>query len=220
MNREVYDKEYFTDDYSRQFNDLRNRYHARTQSALKRRAVDTAPMPNATTFVAMEDLSDGGVTITTGDFVRFFNEKYGHDRIQAAHASIARAQRECELKQARGRVQQESKAQKTWKKASQKRALRPRFSFARAVMGMMLILSIALLFGTSLALDQTKEQVMELQSAVESMQGSTEEVQVAQYGVVDAESLSFAAADSVEVYTPREESAMSVLLNALSSLGK
>ena len=77
MSYEIYDKEYFHDDYSQQLSEMRDRYRARTQSALKRRATDKNPMPNATTVVMMKDMPDGGVSITTGDFVSYFNEKYG-----------------------------------------------------------------------------------------------------------------------------------------------
>ena len=46
---EVYDKIYFRDDYQRQFEAFRNRYHGRVQEALACRPVDSTPMPNATT---------------------------------------------------------------------------------------------------------------------------------------------------------------------------
>ena len=222
MNREIFDKEYFHDDYSRQFSEMRNRYHNRTQSALKRRSVDKAPMPNATTVVLMKDMPDGGVSITTGDFVSYFNQKYGCERVENVRRSLVQARRRSELKRVSATAKAETSA-RVVKKNTQKKANKLRLSFARVALCFMLLLSITMLLGTSLLLDNERQQVVSLQKEVELLQNETlhADVQATSEDFAHLESLSFSQENSVEIYTAeQEESAMSVLLNALASLGK
>ncbi len=229
MNREVYDKVYFNDDYSRQFGELRDRYHERTQKALSNRKTDTDPMPNATTVVMMEDMFDGGVTITTGDFVSYYNQRCGRDRIGEMRRSLSSAQEKVELKRVREKMQKEQKAAEKVsakkKKASSKRrnTRHMRFSFAHALFALMLVLSMVMFFGTSALLDNTVEELKAMEREVATLKAGEESV--ASYEVIEEvpESTSLSGADSVEVYTPTEEKegfSMMALLNALASLGR
>ena len=101
MSRDVYDKIFFKENYSRQ---MRERTQT-TESANSR--MSASDMPNATTVVFMNDTHDGGVTVTTGDFVAYFNKQYGCDRVGNMRRSLAEAQRNCELKQTRARTAQQ-----------------------------------------------------------------------------------------------------------------
>jgi hypothetical protein len=84
---------------------------------------------------------------------------------------------------------------------------------------MMLVFSIGMLFATSALLDNVKGQVMELESEVAVMEAATENTKDATTN--DAAQAPLSGEDSVEVFAPEEEeSAVSVLLNALASLGK
>ncbi len=221
MSCEIYDKEYFHDDYSQQFSEMRDRYHARTQSALKRRAADKNPMPNATTVVMMKDMSDGGVCVTTGDFVSYFNEKYGRDRIGSVRRSLVQARQRSEMKRATLSADKKSVEQKQ-KKRSERKNFALRFSFARVALCFMLLLSVTMLLGTSLLLDNERQQVASLRNEVDLLESAVlgDEPQPAENDFAHLEALSLSEANSVEIYTPEEESAISVLLNALSSLGK
>ena len=92
MDCTVYDKEYFEVNFKEQFASLRERYHDRTQAALSGRRIDTAPVPNATTIVHLHDAPDGGYYITTGDFVEYFNRRFGdNDRIGAVRRRLSRS---------------------------------------------------------------------------------------------------------------------------------
>ena len=94
---QTYDKVYFNDNYKERFEAFREHYRARTRKALQGRKVDHAPVPNATTIVFLHDDPDGGVHITTGDFVEYFNRRFGdNDRIGAARRSLANAVRKAE----------------------------------------------------------------------------------------------------------------------------
>ena len=223
MNTEVYEKEYFNDDYSAQFSEMRDRFRARTQSAVSGRAVEEKPMPNATTVVMMQDTPDGGVTITTGDFVRYFNERYGINRLNAMKTSVQEAQRRSELKSPREKMaamrKRNGKKTSEERRKLERRSFSPRFPLVRAVFGMMLVFSIGMLFATSALLDNVKGQVMELESEVAVMEATTENTKNATTN--DAAQAPLSGEDSVEVFAPEEEeSAVSVLLNALASLGK
>ena len=212
MSRDVYDKIFFEENYSRQ---MRARTQT-TESANSR--MSASDMPNATTVVFMNDTHDGGVTITTGDFVAYFNKQYGCDRVGNMRRSLAEAQRNCELKQTRERNAQP----KTNRPA--RRPLRPRFSFVKAVFGMMLVLAIGLLTTTSLMLERGESELSRLkkevaaleQSAQDTLLAETEE-QIAEN--VDVETLSLDGENGVTIYPVEEENfVMSELLSAFASL--
>jgi hypothetical protein len=228
MSREIYDKVYFNDEYSRQFSELRDRYHDRTQKALNGRKTDREPMPNATTVVLMDDTFDGGVTITTGDFVSFYNQRCGRDRIGEMRRSLATAAEKVELKRVRAkRAEERAKAEKETAKKQKTRATgrKPvrhmRFSFAHALFALMLVLSVVMFFGTSALLDSTVEELKAMEEKVDVAQAN-EPAAVSYEAPAVSERTVLSGEESVEVYTPTEEEgfSMTALLNALAALGK
>ncbi len=229
MSREVYDKIYFNDDYSRQFSELRERYHDRTQAALRGRKQETAPMPNATTIVLMEDLPDGGVTIkNTGDFASYYKQRCGHDRLGEVRKSLSDARVRSEMREMRDKAHRASEQARkgTVKKgvSTQKKRVthRSRFSFAHALLAMMLLLSMVMFFGTSALLDNTVEELKAMKSEVATMQNDESAVMLVEESEIP-ESTTLSGADSVEVYESTEEEegfSVMALLNALASLGK
>jgi hypothetical protein len=227
MSDQTYEKVYFKDDYSRQFGELREQYHERTQQALKRRAVDEAPVPNATTVVWMNDTPDGGVSITTGDFVAFYNARHGYDRIGELRRTVEDSVRRTELKRAHEKKVADMKRKTSSDPARRRKAkklISPRFSFAWGVLSLMLVLSVVMFFGTCAVLDTTIKELRALETEVAVL----EAVQQDDCGddttnVMSAsEEATLSGTDSVEVYRPTEEEGFTVaaLLNALASLGK
>lgn len=228
---EIYEREYFRDDYAKQFEELRSRYHARTQAALAGRKTDKSPMPNATTVVYMHDDPDGGVRITTGDFVEYFNRRYGSkDRIGAARRALEKAERRAELRSDADRAVREAQiAEKrgAHSLAATVRTANHRLSFVHAVLVFMMILSVTMLLCTSLALNQTNRSISALESEIAVLEAAPEATFLAEgYNAApETASESYPAmdgGDSVEVYAPNEEgtSGIAVLFRALTSLGK
>ena len=219
MARDIYDQIFFEENYSRQM-----RERTRTQESANSRA-NGSDMPNATTVVFMEDTHDGGVTITTGDFVAYFNKQYGCDRVGNMRRSLAQAQRNCELKHAReGKVQSESHK----KTSTARRSVRPRFSFVKAVFGMMLMLAIGVLVATSLMLKQGEMEVAQLQKEIATLEENAQESSTVSVKMNapaqeknDTEALSLDGENGVEIYPVEEENfVMSELLNAFGFLWK
>lgn len=212
MTRDVYDRIFFKENYSAE---LRERSMAR-ESANPR--VNASDMPNATTVVFMEDTPDGGVTITTGDFVAYFNKRYGCDRVGNMRRSLANAQRNCELKRAKAQQEDEKVSRKktSKKEAPARRPLRPRFSFVKAVFGLMMVLAITVLLGTSLLLEQTELEVANLRSEVEDLQAAKgTQVKMEMNAAPEAYELDGEA--SVEIYEAEEEpGVMSEIFGAFS----
>ena len=220
MTREVYDKVYFTENYSREIGEKRERM---TRESANSR-INAADMPNATTVVYMEDTLDGGVTVTTGDFVAFFNKRCGYDRVGDMRRTLAKAQENCELKRAKEERIAQMQAQNVRKERAQSRARRPhfnRFSLVKAVFGLMMVLALSILVGTSLMLEQSRMEVAALKSEVSSMQAQeVTDVQTPVYSSVTAE-CTFDGEDSVDVYPTEDQPlVMSELLSAFASLWK
>lgn len=220
MQNEIYDKTYIYENYANQFSGARR--HAHVQSAQGRE------VPNATTVVMMNDIPDGGVTISTGDFVAFFNQRYGCDRIGDMRRSIVQAQRRCELKRAKARNEALLRRSAKKKRAPEPEAVtfkkpqpRARFSFVRVALGLMLVLAIGMLFGTSALLENAEAQVEALESEVETMQATRSETTYVMEST-SVDELNLCANDSVEIYTVNDDglSTVSALLNALAALAK
>ena len=227
---QTYEKIYFNDNYKEQFEALRNQYHARTQEALRGRKIDHDPVPNATTIVYLHDNGDGNVYVTTGDFVEYFNRRFGDsDRIGAMRRSLSGAVRKAEMRS-------ESKKRKTALSETARfehrsfqplRSVRSGFSFLRVVLAMVLILSIGILGGTSLLLERTQAEVMALEEEVAMLEATHGTLMTDQY---DATTVAqdqgnypdMSGADSVEIYPAVKGGGteMASLLNALASLGK
>ena len=226
MSQEIYDKVYFNDEYSRQFSELRERYHDRTQQALHGRSVDKSPVANATTVVFLNDLDDGGVTITTGDFVSYFNHRYGRDRIGEMRRSLSTAEQKAELKRAREKMAAErqtalKKTAKRQRVAAKQQAPRFRFSFAHALLALMLVLSMVMFFGTSALLDNTMDELKAVEKEVNALQADAEVAAVVTNEAELPATRTLSGVDSVEVYEPEQtanEFNVSALLNALAAL--
>lgn len=224
MTREVYDRIYFTENYSRE---MRERNDARVSANQRANAVD---MPNATTVCFMEDTPDGGVTITTGDFVAYFNQKCGGDRVGNMRRTLAMAQRNCDLKRAkaaaeRDEVATKQKRNKVARPVSHK--LRPRFSLVKAVFGLMLLLAVGILSLTSAMLTQTQTEIAALESEVATLQeeaDATVRLQMnasSDNGEIDPSLFAMQEKNSVEIHPSQEKTLeMSDLWNAVSSLWK
>ena len=221
MTRDVYDKIFFKENYSAQ---MRERALARESANLRANATD---MPNATTVVLMEDTPDGGVTITTGDFVAYFNKKHGCDRVGNMRRLLADAQRNCELK--RMKEQKASEERAAQKKAAapkqkrERRTLQPRFSFVKAVFGLMLVLAVSVLIATSALLKHTELEVATLEAEVSQMQAERGTQVKMEMRALPGDPCAYAldGEDQVEVYEAEEETPiLTELIGALSELWK
>lgn len=175
MGCEVYDKIYIEDNYSRQFGELRDRYYDRTQQALAARSTDEAPVPNATTVVLMNDTPDGGVTVTTADFVAFYNERHGYDRVGEMRRSISESAHRVSVQRAKDKAAREAKeremqARRAAQASKPREVFRPRFSFVYAAFSAALVCSLLLFFGANAALNESKAELAALENDLASAQ--------------------------------------------------
>ncbi len=216
MNTAVYDKEYFEDNYKEQFEALRNRFHDRTQKALAGRKIDKNPMPNATTIVFLHDEPDGGVRISTGDFVEYFNHRYGDtNRIGAMRKSLVIAERKAQMSNEYAKRQRSERARRTTGSVLSEhvRSTKRPLAFLHAVFAMMLICSLILL-GASATLLEKEDVVM-----VDAMDS------VAAYNTVDASEavsgayLERSAENTVEAFEVVEEEEEGMLRSLWRALG-
>lgn len=223
---ETYDKVYFNDNYKEQFETLRNHYRARTRIALQGRKVDHAPVPNATTVVYLHDDPNGGTHITTGDFVEYFNRRFGgNDRIGAARRSLVDAAHKAE--NCRDMDKKRAAAvKKREEKAFTPRSAKRRFALVHALFAIMLLLAVGLWGGSTLYLQSTEQYVLEVEerrAMLEIGNGVTEDaVSVTEEAVMSDEITIFmnmGEKDQVEVY-PEEEIEMPALLSIFANLGK
>lgn len=221
MTRDVYDRIFFKENYSAEMRERAARVSANSRA-------NATDMPNATTVVLMEDTPDGGVTVTTGDFVAYFNKQHGCDRVGNMRRMLADAQRNCELKRAKVQKQAEEEARAKKEAAaprqkSVRHPLLPRFSFVKAVFGLILMLAIGVLVATSALLEQTELEVVALREEIEEMQAlqGTEVKMQMNAPAADACAYKLDGEDAVEIYTAEEEPPMmSELLSAFSELWK
>ena len=187
--RTVYVKEYFEENYAEQYAALRDHYHARTRDALQGRKIDTNPVPNATTIVYLHDDGDGGVYVTTGDFVEYFNRRYGDsDRIGAMRRSLANAERKGEKRRAaeerRGNTATREDSRKS-RSFQPLRTVRPRFALLNALLVLMLVLSVGILGGTAYLVDDAKTEVALLEEEVAMLEATSGTVLADQYDAPD-----------------------------------
>lgn len=223
-NKTVYEPVYFTDEYRAQYEELRTRYRTRMEDAMKERTIDHSPVPNATTVVHLHEGSSGDMTIiTTGDFVDFFNKKYGNnDRIGAVRKSLELARIKadhCKEEQpARLEALQRSAEKGLFYKV---RTVKRRLIFTHAFFAMLLVFSIALLSCSSLVLSRADERVMNLKSEVEILQTNAQDTvmtgeEILGFDAADATALSMCGENAVEFYeTETHGVELSALLNAL-----
>ncbi|MBE6594379.1 MAG: hypothetical protein E7644_01130 [Ruminococcaceae bacterium] len=218
----TYEKVYFKEEYRHQFEELRGQYRERTQRAISGRAIDRKPTPNVDAIVYLHDNGDGSFRITTGDFVKFFNHRYGNnDRLGAMRQSIAVAEQKAE------KSNEFIKRQRTAKSKEQEkvgfmhrvRSAGRRFSFVPAMFLLMLVLSVVLLAGSSLVLEEMDREVAALEAQVELLGANTE---ANADPLQDAAQLTLSEGDAVEIYPAEKEGgiSMAALLNALAALAK
>ena len=220
---ETYDKVYFNDNYKERFEALRKHYRARTREALQGRKVDHAPIPNATTIVYLHDDPDGGVHITTGDFVEYFNRRFGdNDRIGAARRALAHAARKAENCPDMDR-KRAAAIRKSEEKAFTPRSAKPRFAFVHAIFALMLLLAVGMWGGSTVYLNSTENYVMEMEEsrALLEMESSSVQDQGESIDTVDEITIfmNMGAEDQVEIY-PVEEYELPPMLNIFANLGK
>lgn len=218
---EVYDKVYFQDNYKDQIDALRNRYHDRTQQALKKSAVDHAPTPNATTIVYLHDEPDGGVHISTGDFVEYFNRRYGgSDRIGAVRTALSSAAQKVEKSKAAKKRRSEVARESAF--SCRMRFARRHVMFVNAIFVLMLMAAVALLSASGVMLQNSEMALAHSQNAAERTEVVTTAELFSAEGAQSAVSDRYLTAvdqNTVEVYeTTAPQSAFDVFLNALSYL--
>ncbi len=217
---EVYDKVYFRDDYQKQFEAFRDRYHGRVQQALAGRRVDRTPMPNATTYIELHELEDGGVTIaSSGDFLDYFNRRYGgRDRIGACRAALATAAQKAEKTASSSRPR--SDAVEGGALACRMRFSRSHLLFVNVMFTLLLVLSLVLLGASGVMLRNSEKALAKAEA--EAMQLETAStvsmLSDASPASVNDDYLSFSGENTATAYEVEEESVWQILQNALSYL--
>jgi hypothetical protein len=172
-------------------------------------------------IVYLHDDGDGGFHVTTGDFVSFFNHRYGNnDRLGAMRRSLAVAEQKAEksnefLKKQRTAV---TKEQEKSGFAHRVRTAGRRFAFVPAMFALMLVLSIALLTGSTVVLEDVEREVAELKAQVTVLE---EDAAITADPLANMTHLTLSGEDAVEIYPEEKEGgiSMSALLNALAALG-
>ncbi len=220
MNEAVYEKVYFQDDYKQQFDALRSRYHDRTQRALGKRAIDHDPVSNISEFYYLHDEPDGGVRLQTGDFVEYFNNRYGgRDRIGAARQALVNAKSKADKS---GDFAKKQQSERVERKLSCRTTLaRRHVVLVNAFFAFVLMLSVVLLGASGVMLERSEADIaaieMEL-SQSESVETSALYTSGTQDAVSDAY-LMRVAENSTAVYQPkRSEGGFEALLEALAYL--
>lgn len=228
-NNTVYDEVFFHEEYSAEYNELRKKYRSRVQNAICGRAVDHNPVPNATTVVHLNKDEDGGVQIvTTGDFVDFFNKKYGNgDRVGEVRRSLEQARiRAARLKE----KEEDEQARRAAMKQTAERGALPavrtakrHLIFTNAFFALLFMLSISLLVCSSLVLDRANTRVAALSAEVTMLRGNepaekeapTSDRILDYYEAHEAQ-ITLSEGNSVEFFeSERQGIEMSALLNAL-----
>lgn len=201
----TYEKEYFRDDYSKQFEFLRACYRERTQRAINGRSVDHAPVPNATTIVFLHDDDEGNTEISTGDFVEYFNRCYGGgDRIGAMRASLVSAVKKAEKSNEYAKQKRSEKTRSKRKTgiANRVRTAGRRLVFSHVLFAAMLLLSLTILFGSSVILDRADARTVALENQLAARE--SEQIETVD-GAKTAVYLGRVGEDTVEICTAEEE---------------
>ena len=214
----TYEKVYMKDSYKEVFASFHDQYSTKAEKALQGREVDHSPMPNATTVIYLNDGPSGDVTISgTGDFIQYFNSRYGTDRIGETRRSLEHAARKAEIAHLKAEEEKKKK-----ERAPRAPMVKPRFAFVQCVFALMMILSFALLGATSMLLQKTDERLVTVSSevaALEQIKGDERSL------ATDVEEkptyLALDGKDSVESYPVEKNTpSFSALLDALADLGR
>ena len=218
---EVYDKVYFRDDYQKQFEAFRSRYHGRVQQALAGRAVDSSPTPNATTYIALHELEDGGVTVaSSGDFLEYFNRRYGgRDRIGACRAALATALQK--------REKQSSRSPRERADAVEGGALACRMRFSRShlvlvnvMFTLLLVLSLVLLGASGVMLRHSEEALARAEAEALYVNAASTDTMLTDTAspTVNGDYLAYSQENTVTAYEVEEQSFWRSLQKAFSYL--
>lgn len=219
----VYEAVFFKNAYHSEYQDLRDAYRSKFKKAMSNRKIDHNPMPNATTVVHLERNDDGDLRIvTTGDFVDFFNQKYGNrDRVGEVRRSLENARIIEENKKEERRVVQNTAIKNSAAKGffGAVRTAKRRLFLAHAVFAVMLMTAMTMLLGSNLALDRASKALYVAQQEYSSLQNEgaeiTQDCEVLGYNAESAASLAMDGGNQVEVYEQEENVVMSALLNAI-----
>ena len=218
---EVYDKVYFRDDYQRQFEAFRSRYRGRVQEALSCRKVDSTPMPNATTYIELTELEDGGVTVaSSGDFLEYFNRRYGgRDRIGACRAALATAAQKAE-KQGSVAIRERADATSGGALACRMRCSRSHLLFINVIFTLLLAFALLLLGASGVMLRNSEKALAEAEAEALYLQTATTEAMFsdASPATVNADYLTYSDENTAIAYEVEEESIWQVLQTAFSYL--
>ena len=222
MNEAVYEKVYFEDDYKQQFAALRSRYHDRTQRALSKRVIDRDPVSNISEFYYLHDEPNGGVRLQTGDFVAYFNRRYGGtDRIGAVRESLVNAKEKAQKSNDFAKKQQTEKTVREGRFSCRTAFSRRHVVLVNAFFAVMLMLSVVLLGASGVMLERSEADV----AAIELQLSQNERVEAAALYMAGADSsisdayLTRVAENSTAVFHPqRSRDGIDALLAALAYL--
>ena len=213
----TYEKEYFEDNYKAQFEALRTEYRARTQKALQGRKIDHEPVSN---------IDAGGYRVTVGDFVEFFNRRFGDsDRIGAMQRSIENAVRRKEMRREVEKKRGSEHAQQKKNTVTPLRSVRPRFAFVQVFLVLMLTLSLSILGASALLVNNSEKEVMRLEEEVAMLEATQGVAETEQFNADYSTPVYYpelSGEDSVELYPAKMGGGveMASLLNALAKLGR
>jgi len=224
---QAYEREYFNDNYKAHFESLRSTFGERSRKALKERAIDHAPVPNATTIVFLHKDPNGGEHITTDDFVAYFNSHYGgSDRIGMMCRTLDYAERKAELREKAAARQVKGASRKTKPRVTMPlRSAGRRPVLANLFFVCLFCLSMFMLFGSAAVVDNTVSEVAALEAEVAVLEAEARENAVLQaelpaYNAPAASFNTLSGEDSVEIYQVEEKSGFTAaLLDALGFLG-
>lgn len=222
----TYEKEYFEENYKEQFEALRTEYRARTQKALQGRKIDHEPVSNIDAVVYLHDDGDGGYHVTVGDFVEFFNRRFGDsDRIGAMQRSIANAVRRKEMRREVEKKRGTESAQQKKNNVTPLRSVRPRFAFVQIFLVLLLTLSLGILGASSLLVNNSEKEVLRLEEEVAMLEATEGVGETAQFNADYNTPVYYpelSGEDSVELYPATNGGGveMASLLNALAKLGR
>lgn len=203
---ETYEKVFFYDNYKDQFEAFRNHYRARTRKALQGRKIDHTPEPNIDAIVFLHDDSDGNTYVTTGDFVEYFNRRFGdNDRIGAARRSLAYAARKAESAPEIDR-KRAAAVKASEEKPFVTRSAKPKFAFLQTIFAMLLLFAVCLWGGSVLYLNNSESYMMEVEergAALEVRYEDSSELYLSdgltEKSVENAAFMNMGAADRVEL---------------------
>lgn len=217
MTNEVYEKELF-DDYEEQCAAFRAQFRDRTRQALSGDRADRHPVSNIAEFYEIQDNGDGGVTLSTGDFVAYFTRRFG-DRLGNMQRSVKEAQNK---RAAEGENRAASTVQNRSAKLNVRSAGR-KLVVVNTLLAAVLTLSLALFFVSGLMLSREEARFAAAAPANTVAEAVATEGSAAVYnGTREGETAVFTGENRVEIYPVEEGFAaeMAALLNTFAHFGR